>query len=502
MVCRLRKLLKNFRPGTSFYRPKTNGLNSIARPVTSQGKSVLGYIRPATQGRSGTRGATAREGRAGLSTARSTHTAMQRVQTAKSSLGTRIGAASRAGNVLIPGSLSQLGGSDDIFSINFEMLVSSQPLIAKSLFEYIFYFLSHIQRALELASAALASPKCTDWWWKLQAGKCYYRLGLWKEAEEYFNSSLKMEPMPITVLHMCKVLARLDQPEKIFGALCNITQFKPPTTLTSLFQGKETFSAAFNGCFNKELFLQMARILQELGLEDESVAVYKHVVTRLDAGCLESLAQMASYYFYHDQPEVSVRHYKRMLQCSGSAALSKNADTGGKAMLSRSPTLWNNFALACLHAQQWDFTVKCLLQALALCNDDGIVDDELESEIWYNLGFLMLSVYDAVAAQRCWTVAVAKCPMHCEAANNLAALKLSVEPHNQNTDTALILLLGKALANSDQHLYEPLYNLALHSYGAQEFEQSIWSLEKVLKVIPGLPEALNLSDRLWSDLTV
>ena len=30
-----------------------------------------------------------------------------------------------------------------------------------------------------------------DWWWKARLGKCYYQLGLMRDAEKQFRSSLK-----------------------------------------------------------------------------------------------------------------------------------------------------------------------------------------------------------------------------------------------------------------------------------------------------------------------
>lgn len=37
-------------------------------------------------------------------------------------------------------------------------------------------------------------PNCLrtqDWWWKARLGKCYYQLGMMRDAEKQFRSSLK-----------------------------------------------------------------------------------------------------------------------------------------------------------------------------------------------------------------------------------------------------------------------------------------------------------------------
>ena len=51
-----------------------------------------------------------------------------------------------------------------------------------------------------------------DWWWKARLGKCYYQLGLFREAERQFLSSQKLQENVITILELCKVYLKLDQP--------------------------------------------------------------------------------------------------------------------------------------------------------------------------------------------------------------------------------------------------------------------------------------------------
>ena len=44
-----------------------------------------------------------------------------------------------------------------------------------------------------------------DWWWKARLGKCYYQLGMLREAEKQFLSALKDADMVTTVLELSKV---------------------------------------------------------------------------------------------------------------------------------------------------------------------------------------------------------------------------------------------------------------------------------------------------------
>ena len=40
---------------------------------------------------------------------------------------------------------------------------------------------------MELASQALQASKYEDWYWKVQLGKCYFRLGMFRDSEKMFK---------------------------------------------------------------------------------------------------------------------------------------------------------------------------------------------------------------------------------------------------------------------------------------------------------------------------
>ena len=65
---------------------------------------------------------------------------------------------------------------------------------------------------MELASQALQASKYEDWYWKVQLGKCYFRLGMFRDSEKMFKSALKQQEMIDTFLLLSKVYFRLDQP--------------------------------------------------------------------------------------------------------------------------------------------------------------------------------------------------------------------------------------------------------------------------------------------------
>lgn len=62
-----------------------------------------------------------------------------------------------------------------------------------------------------------------DWWWKARLGKCYYQLGLYRDAERQFKSANKEQTMVVTTLELCKVqqlhtLVTLELPGASQGA--------------------------------------------------------------------------------------------------------------------------------------------------------------------------------------------------------------------------------------------------------------------------------------------
>ena len=62
---------------------------------------------------------------------------------------------------------------------------------------------------------ALESAKATefkDWWWISQMGKCYYKLGLYREAEQHFRSALKQHVNVDIFLRLILIYKKLDQP--------------------------------------------------------------------------------------------------------------------------------------------------------------------------------------------------------------------------------------------------------------------------------------------------
>lgn len=84
--------------------------------------------------------------------------------------------------------------------------------VSRQLFEYVFYHESDMKTAHQIAAAATRAADYGDWFWKNQLGKCYYRLGMVREAEKQFASSLKNCRLVETFAYLAKCYRRLDQP--------------------------------------------------------------------------------------------------------------------------------------------------------------------------------------------------------------------------------------------------------------------------------------------------
>lgn len=119
-----------------------------------------------------------------------------------------------------------------------------------------------------------------DWWWKARLGKCYYQLGLLRDAEKQFQSVLRDNDMIVAVLELCKVYIKLDQ----------------PNTALDIYRG---YSERHPGDLHS--LLGIARIYDQLNDMTQCVAIYKQVLS-FDSSNVEAISCLASNFFYTDQP--------------------------------------------------------------------------------------------------------------------------------------------------------------------------------------------------------
>ena len=103
---------------------------------------------------------------------------------------------------------------------------------------------------------------------------------------------------------------------------------------------------------------------------------------------MEAIACIGMNHFYADQPELSLRFYRRLLQMGVS-----NAE------------LYNNLGLCCFYAQQYDMSLTCMERALAFADEE-----ETKAEIWYNVGHIALAMGDTSLAYQCYRQVCIKPP--------------------------------------------------------------------------------------------
>ncbi len=170
---------------------------------------------------------------------------------------------------------------------------------------------------------------------------------------------------------------------------------------------------------------------------------------------MESVASLASYHFYTDQPEVALRFYRRLVQLGVN-----NAE------------LWSNMGLCSYYSGQYDITLNCFERALDLADDSNLAD------IWYNVSHVAIGIGNLSLAYEALKIAISVDPNHSEAFNNLGVLEM----RKGNVDQAKVNFMMSS--KQGQFLFEPAYNLALAAYRTGEYQDSFNAVKKALGIFP------------------
>ncbi|XP_047002397.1 tetratricopeptide repeat protein 8 [Schistocerca americana] len=420
------------RPGTSLRTSSQvqRGVSQGQRPLTQTGRPLSGVVRPGTQT---SRPETIEQA---LKTPRTARTA--RPVTSRSARSVRLGTASM---------LTEPGGPFiQISRLNLGKYAAN-PSIAKPLFEYLFYHENDVRHAMELAVQATEASLFKDWWWKVQLGKCYFVMGLMRDAEQQFRSALKWQQTVETFLRLARVYIRLDQPLTALDVCkTGLEYFPNEVTLTT----------------------EIARLFEGMNKITVSVKYYKDILKE-DATHVEAIACIGMQHFYTDQPEVALRFYRRLLQMGV-----YNAE------------LFNNLGLCCFYAQQYDMTLTCFERALNLATDEVIAD------IWYNIAHIAIGVGDCGLASQCLRLSLSADSNHAPAYNNLGVLELRRGHYEQ---ARAFFQAAGCLA---PYLFEPHYNHASLAEKMGDLQTSYIVIQKALEAYPchtGSQELLNSLQR-------
>eukprot|EP00164_Ancoracysta_twista_P004617 GFYU01006235.1.p1 GENE.GFYU01006235.1~~GFYU01006235.1.p1 ORF type:complete len:511 (-),score=101.36 GFYU01006235.1:139-1671(-) len=431
------------RPGTSLNRPLTSASSAGApnpgvRPVTQSGRPLTGFARPGTGARPASR----------------VGTGMLSVEAAGA--GARPGTSrpvTSGGRFVRLGTASLLSQQDGLF-INADRLdlkkYVARPALAKALCDFIIYHDHNPKKAVELAALATTASNYEDWWWKARLGKAYYQLGLYRDAEKQFKSSIKDQEMITSYLELCKIYIRLDQPN---------------TALEWYSKASEKFAG------DTSLIIGIARIYDTLNDVSRAIQFYKKVLY-FNSTNVEALACLASHNFYTDQPEIALRFYRRLLQIGV-----------------MNTELWNNLGLCCFYASQYDMTLYCFEKALALASDDNMAD------CWYNIGQVAIGIGDLGLAYQAFKIAVSCDSTHGSSFNNLGVLELrkgNVEQARSNFLTA---------AKISDAMFEPQFNAALLAFKLGDFQESFDHVKKSLEAYEEYSDSQELMKQLRQHFT-
>ena len=430
------------RPGTSLNRPQTqsNG-GQIMRPMSSSGRPLTGFARPGTSSTGG-----------GKQT-------MEQALSGGGSGGNRPGTSrpvTALGRPVRLGTASMMSDRGGPF-INVERLdlsrYAARPALSRVLCDYLLYHDHNPKKALELCAHATKLCDFKDWWWKARLGKCYYQLGLYRDAEKQFKSALKEHGgnMIVTHLELAKVYLKMDQPLKALEVYKNAAEQHPGDTI---------------------LRLNIARVYDMLNMPKEACDYYKKVL-HFDASNIEAIACIASHHFYDDQPEVALRFYRRLVQMGVN-----NAE------------LWCNLGLCCLYASQYDMTLSCFERALAMADDTNMAD------VWYNVGQMAITIGDLAFAYQAFKIALSVDNNHAESYCNLGVLEL----RKGNVDQARINF--DAAQRLAPHAFEGFYNGGLLAYKSGDFQGSYANTSEALGKFPDHSDSQDLMKQLKRHFTM
>uniref|UniRef100_A0A914KLS8 Tetratricopeptide repeat protein 8 n=2 Tax=Meloidogyne TaxID=189290 RepID=A0A914KLS8_MELIC len=247
------------RPGTSLFRPLTGtagGPSPAVRPRTASGRPLSGMQRPESRLKTGSM--------------------EQMLRTSRTSKTARPVSASTARQARL-GTASMLSKSENAF-INLARLnvakYARDKTVNRSLFDYVFLHEADMRTSQQIATIAQrnSNDEEQDWFWPNQLGKCYYRMGMIRDAENQFLLSLQRCPMVETFVLLGKCYRRLDQP-----------------------------------------------LSCDIGDTERSLLYYK-LLLRQDASNVEGIACLGAHIFYEGRPEIALKFYRRILQMGVNSA--------------------------------------------------------------------------------------------------------------------------------------------------------------------------------------
>lgn len=420
------------RPGTSLKTISQQAGNPMQRPTSSTGRPMTGVIRPGTIQRVGTSSGNIIKQGNRLGTARATTSGGRYLRIATASL------QSLNSNFSL-----------DTKDIDPKKIVQKKSL-SKGVADYLFYVEKNYKLLLEISSEATIINNYSDWWWKYNLGKVYFKLGLLQEAEKQLLSAIKDNPTyPYLPLQLSHVYMKMDQPMRALDCLKTAREKNPG-----------------------ELYFQVyeARIHELLTNYDISIALYKDVLLK-DNCNFEAIACIGSNNFYNDMPEIALSFYKRLFELGINSA-----------------EVWNNLGLCAFCANQYDFCISCFERGLL------VADDEISSDIWYNISYVAIFIGDLSLAYQALKISLAFSGDNIEALNNIGVLEIR-RGREEQAKSNYLRACGK-----NEYIFEPYYNFAQLKFRQKDFEEAFKYAKKSSEIFPKHFESKELIEKISKEI--
>lgn len=226
--------------------------------------------------------------------------------------------------------------------------------------------------------------------WLISFGICYFHLHMNKEAEEYFNEALSVNPKCLdSYTWLVKIFLRCGQPLKVLK-ICE----------SGLKQSK-----------NPILYDWIARV-QSLLCDTYAANLTLQESLRYYPIHREALANVGYFAFYSDRLEQSLKCFERIEQLEVNQISTLGNDAAHNAQL------YNNLALCNFYCGFFD-------KVMPLFNKSFLKapNKETTSDIWYNMSFVPLSCGLVNLAIACLRLSLKNNSQNDEARNNLGVLR-------------------------------------------------------------------------------
>lgn len=233
--------------------------------------------------------------------------------------------------------------------------------------------------------------------WLLSFGICYFQLKMNKQAEEYIELAVELDPSHVDpYTWLVKIYLRSDQPMKVL----------------------KTCELGLKHSKNPMLYNWLARVHSLMG---DFYIAHSSLRESLEffPTNIEALANVGHFAFYSDKQEQALKCFERielMTANQGAASLdiSHNLTSGGVSKL------LNNLALCNFYCGFYHKVMP--LFSRAMLNSPS---KEVTSDIWYNVSFVAMSCGMINMAIACLKLSLRNNSQNQEAMNNLGVLKYS-----------------------------------------------------------------------------